>query len=262
MKHSARYRALVLLMVLWWGFTSAGFCGDPFADSVVSFEPGSGAGFGEAYFPDNVLGPPHGNESTAIPQASEQHLLSLGNGGEIVLEFSDNIIVDLEGVDLAVFENPLIAIGDTDYSFCEAAIVSVSQDGETFFTFPYDFIPPPEEGRLGKMTDYVNFAGIHPVFSNPTNGISPTDPAVSGGDFFDLADIGLAWARFVKITDTGIPGTASETRDSQDDVVDDPGNAFTDDQFGTLGFDLDAIAAIHSADRTPSSTSVYWNLYQ
>ena len=257
-----QYLALVLLMALCWSFMSVGFCGDPFADRVVSFQPGIGAGFGESYFPENVLGPPHGNESTAIPQASKSHLLSLGDGGEIVLEFLDNIIIDLQGVDLAVFENPLIAIGDVDYSFCEAAIVAVSQDGETFFTFPYDFTPPPEEGRLGRMSDYINFAGIHPVFSNPTNGISPVDPAVSGGDFFDLADVGLAWARFVKITDTGTPDTPTETRDSQGDAVDDPGNAFKDDQFGTLGFDLDAVAAINSADWTPSSTSINWNLYQ
>jgi hypothetical protein len=217
---------LAFLIGLCWSIASAAFCGDPFADGVVSFRPGIGAGFGQTYFPENVLGPPCGNESPTIPQASEQHLLSLGDGGEIVLEFSDNIVIDLPGADLAVFENPLIAVGDVNYSFCEAAIVAVSQDGDTFFTFPYDFIPPPEGERLGRMSDYINFAGIHPVFSNPTNGISAIDPAVSGGDFFDLADVGLAWARFVRITDTGTPGTPTETRDSQGDVVDDPGNAF------------------------------------
>jgi hypothetical protein len=31
--------------------------------------------------------------------------------------------------------------------------------------------------------------------------IDPTDPATAGGDPFDLADLGLAAARYVRVTD-------------------------------------------------------------
>lgn len=232
---------------------------DPFADEVTSVTYGEGAGFGQDYFPENVLGPPHGNADAHTPQTSAQHLLSLGNGGRIVLKFVDNIVVDGEGVDLAVFENPLIQIGDTEYSFCEAAIVAVSQDGETFYTFPYDFVPPPPGGRLGRIADYIGFAGIHPVYSSPENGIDPLDPEVSGGDFFDLADVGLDWIQYVKIIDTGVPGTSTEMRDRDGDVIDDPGNLYNDPSIGKLGFDLDAVAGIHWQPLTETKN---WYLYE
>jgi hypothetical protein len=82
------------------------------------------------------------------------------------------------------------------------------------------------------------------VLSNPPNGIDPTDPSVSGGDSFDLADVGLAWAAYVRITD---PGAA----------IPDPGNLVPPGTSG--GFDLDAIAAVHAcvpgATETPTPTA-------
>ncbi len=59
---------------------------------------------------------------------------------------------------------------------------------------------------------YGSCAGWHPVLANAdTNEIDPTDPAVAGGDAFDLADLGVTEARFVRITDrvdlTGVAGT-------------------------------------------------------
>ncbi len=251
-----RYILAILLCTLPWCRI---YAQDAFADTVTSVTYGIGAGYGQDYFPDNVLGPPHGNADAENPQQSAQHLLSLGNGGSIVVAFVDNIVVDRPGVDLAVFENPFIQTGDTEYSFCEAAIVAVSQDGVTYYTFPYDFVPPPPGGRLGKIEDYHGFAGIYPVFSNPENGIDPLDPAVSGGDFFDLADVGLPWARYVKITDTGVPGTATEMVDANGDLIDDPGNGYNDPGIEKLGFDLDAVAAIH---RETATAAQGWELYQ
>src|SRR5260221_176322 len=77
--------------------------------------------------------------------------------------------------------------------------VAVSQDGLHFLTFPYD------------PNTHVGLAGQAPVLSNPDNGISPLDPSVSGGDHFDLADVGLTWAAYVRVTDPGLS-------------IDDPGN--------------------------------------
>ena len=45
---------------------------------------------------------------------------------------------------------------------------------------------------LCTASSYAACAGWHPVISSPKNYISPLDPAVSGGDLFDLADVGVA----------------------------------------------------------------------
>ena len=41
------------------------------------------------------------------------------------------------------------------------------------------------------------------MYATPEFLIDPTDPDVAGGDAFDLADIGVDSARFVRITDSG-----------------------------------------------------------
>ncbi len=160
----------------------------PWADAVVSFSPGVGAGFGANYFPSNVLGPP--DQSPGLNEYSStnkpQEVLSLGNGGEIVLEFNDNYIVDGDGVDFTVFENVFISALDGK-PFIEAGIVAVSQDGVNFVEFPYD------------TATWEGLAGVTPTKDN----YNFIDPSVSGGDRFDLSTVGLEWARFVKITDLG-----------------------------------------------------------
>src|SRR5947209_8553379 len=83
------------------------------------------------------------------------------------------------------------------------------------------------------VTKVVSFApgdcaGWHAVYSNPSNGISPVDPARAGGDAFDLADVGLAHARFVRVRDKSRETCAPPNR---------PNNA---------GFDLDAIAIVNA----------------
>ena len=66
-------------------------------------------------------------------------MLSLGLTGEIVVEFSDNLIVDGPGVDFTVFENPFFGTGVFDILdelFSEPGQVSVSQDGVVWHAFP------------------------------------------------------------------------------------------------------------------------------
>jgi hypothetical protein len=195
----------------------AGLCGfrfadgDPYVDRVVSFEPGEGAGFGKDKLPEIVLGPPRGRGKLE----PSDHVLSLGKGGKITLEFADNEVFDGEGPDFIVFENAFLkAPGDDEgIGFFELAKVEVSADGKEWKEFPYDRIT-----RKG-------CAGHHPVLANPDeNDIDPTDPTKAGGDPFDLKDVGLKVIRFVRITDLD--------------------NATGKD--GTMGFDLDAVAAVHS----------------
>jgi hypothetical protein len=165
----------------WMGLLLVGCepLGPGFAMSVVSFEPGENAGFGQDQLPDVVLGAPQG----AGEGAGSLHVLSLGNEGSIILEM-DFIMEDGDGADLIVFENPFIG-------FNEFGVVGVSEDGETFTEWPC-------------AEDGLGCAGVNPVLSHPENGIDPTDPSVSGGDAFDLQAIGVERAVFVRIRDTGL----------------------------------------------------------
>ena len=179
--------------------------GDPWADRVVRFVPGPGAGFGQDRFPGVVLGPPSGQGDSA----GSLDVLSLGKQGVIELEFTDLMAVDGPGVDLLVFENGFTG-------FFETGVVAVSANGVDWKTFPC--AAPVDAGFTG-------CAGTRPVYTNPSLGISGTDPLVAGGDGFDLADVGLTSARFVRITDSGA-------------------NRFYGPPGG--GFDLDAVAVVNA----------------
>jgi len=190
---------------------------DPCADAVTSFTAGTNGGFQSDLLPNIVLGVPFGGGLLS----GSTDVVSLGDGGSITLAFEDNVIVDRPGPDFTVFENAFQV--PNSGIFIEVGIVSASADGVNFFAFP------------NNPTTFAGFAGVTPVFSNPDNAIDPRDPSVSGGDSFDLATIGLAQARFIRITD---PGAS----------VPDPGNSFPTPGVGKSGFDLDAIVAIHSND--------------
>ena len=183
---------------------------DPFADRVVSFSPGPGAGLGQERMPAVALGPPVG----AGDVEGGSDVVSLGVGGEIVLEFEGEGIPDGPGPDLILFENAFLISGDPSNPYAELASVAVSDDGSTFVEFPCASAAFPYEGC----------SGWHPVYANPDNGIDPTNPEAAGGDAFDLADAGLRHARFVRIRDLalGLPAPP------------------------TAGYDLDAAAAVHA----------------
>jgi thrombospondin type 3 repeat protein len=223
--------AAVLLVVALAGIAA----GEPFVDRVVDHRIGTGGGTGEAALPGVVLGPPHGGG--AFQGSSDT--LSLGLDGWIVLEFTDNVVVDGPGPDLTVFENPFLPRGVvTGAPFAEPGAVSVSADGVHWATFPCASDAPPY---------YPGCAGVYPVFADaddpqapsplvptttpigdlvgvPTAGFVP--PPGSGGDSFDLADVGLHAIRFVRIDATGL----------------EPGAG------GLAGFDLDAVVGVHSID--------------
>ena len=208
---------LILLTLLTVNITAQS---DPYADSVIYFEKGIGSWTNQEppYFPDNVLGAPSANASWTVPETSPYEICSLGLGGEIVLAFTDNAIVNGEGVDFTVFENAFEILYGTRAGeiFAEPAKVAVSKDGITFYEFPFDSLML--EGLAGKT---------------PTNGSAdPTNPDSSGGDSFDLSEVGLDTAYFVKLTDV----TEIILQDTSHPYYDPTAN----------GFDLDAVVAVHS----------------
>lgn len=191
---------------------------DPFVDRVVEFKKGQGGGFNEAKLPDIVLGCPYGGGETV----GGSHVLSLGREGNITLEFVDNEVIDGEGVDLLIFENsikPAPGTGAVNPGY-DLAKVEVSEDGVTWKEFAFD--TGTRKGCAGHL----------PVYSNPDTDegrdISPTDPEKAGGEGFDIGELGFKVVRFVRITDLGLSALAGKT---------------------TQGFDLDAVAAVHSQPR-------------
>jgi len=190
---------------------------DRFVTKVVSYQVGPCGGYNEASLPGIVEGPPVGGG----PYMGSTDVFSLGNGGEIVVSFEPNAIVDGPGPDFIVFENPFYLMGTTTVADPEPGEVSVSEDGVHWWTFPCSNTTgnPP----------FQQCAGVHPVFSSPGNGISPLDPMTAGGDPYDLSDLeaGVTEVKYVRIVDKIIePCMPGENED---------------------GFDLDAVAVVNGA---------------
>jgi hypothetical protein len=179
-----------------------------FISCVLSFAPGAGAGHGQDDFPAIIEGPPAGLGTGK----GSLDTLSLGRGGEIAFGFGGGTIVDGDGPDFIVFENAFLVGGDPTNVFKELGEVSVSADGVSWTTFPCHTAGYP----------YTGCAGWHPVLATAASGDAVFDPARAGGDPFDLRDVGLSSARFVKIHDVSNYGSADNA-----------------------GFDLDAAAVIH-----------------
>lgn len=150
-----------------------------FATGVVSHQFGSGQNHNQnTGFPDALFGSPEANDTASV--------VSLGNGGWVVLEFAGNAIVDGPGVDFIVFENPLPG-------FAELGTVAVSDDLVSWTSFPCE--------AAQNADDYGQCAGVERVRSSSKNDIDPLDPDVAGGDTFDLASVGVTRARYVRVTD-------------------------------------------------------------
>ena len=172
---------------------------NPFITEVIEVEFGEGAGFGQDQFPTIIYGPPLGGGENS----GSLDVVSLGRDGYIIVGF-DQLITDGNGPDIIVFENVFIG-------WYETGIVSASMDGDTWFT--WDCSPEDSDN------EYPGCAGASPSLSHPDNCIDARDPSIAGGDAFDLADLGLSEARYIRVTDSGFSG---------------PG-----------GFDLDAIAIVN-----------------
>ena len=183
----------------------------PYAAGVVEFSAGDGAGTGQQDFPDVVLGPPEGGG----PNKGGLDVLSLGAAGEIVVDFGDRAIVDEEGADFIVFENPFYVGGNPEDVYQELGEVSVSADGETWHTFDCETEP-------ARPDRWPGCAGWRPVEDYDPQAMVPLKPALTGGDPFDLADIGVEEARYVRIEDVSRKGGAP-----------------------SVGFDLDAVGVVH-----------------
>jgi hypothetical protein len=187
----------------------------PYGRAIETFTPGAGAGFGQDLLPGVVLGPPRGLGL----ERGGTHVLSLGAGGDIVLSFAGKVLVDEPGPDLVVFENPFWPGGDASLVFAELGQVSVSAGGDNWYTWPCS---TQGDGQAR----WPGCAGWTPTLEYDPLAVQPIDPALTGGDLFDLADLPDLPAgqplRFVRIRDLATEAAAP-----------------------TAGFDLDAVGLIH-----------------
>ncbi|HYE76457.1 MAG TPA: hypothetical protein VEI97_00595 [bacterium] len=223
--------------------------GDPYADTVVNYSPSCGASAVGAN-PSLAL---HGPRGGGAAGGNTTHVTSLGYSGSITLRFTDGLALDKPGPDFIVFENAFEIAQSPDEIFTETVRVEVSEQGTDWRAFPMDYEPMgPTPWR--NPANFSGLAGVHPVLANIVeNGIDPQDPPAAGGDAFDLADVGLEFAQYVRLTATGIdatspcfPGCPTDTRmrDTDGDLIDDEGKRAPTCSSFVGGPDIDAVAIV------------------
>jgi len=227
----------------------AGVATDCFPDRAVTLAIGTVASppAFNSWQPGIVLGPP-GNTT---PTNGTLTVLSLGHGGSVVLEFSDNEIVDGPGPDFIVFENAFFcsappATGADPWSvFAEPGIVEASEDGIAWHLFPYDDAALAQvttlcsdQALIGQLHGLFgitpNFTGNWTMADDPLvfDAAAPGGVSGHGGDAFDLSTVGLPRARFLRLTDPNLP-------------IGIPGSAD--------GLDVDAVVALHARPLLPGA---------
>lgn len=179
-----------------------------------------------------------GDSSHGIGKAQINGVVSLGDGGEAILQFNGKIY-DGPGPDFAIFEN---AFSDM---FLELAFVEVSSDGTNFFRFPSHSHSDTniQIGSFGMVeaSNIHNLAGKYPM---------------GYGTPFDLADLsnhsGLDIQNISHIKVIDVIGNVDTmiNRDSEGRIINDPYPT----PFPSGGFDLDAVGVIHI-----TSTSLFEN---
>jgi len=184
--------------------TGFGRCAAHFLPAESTVEAG---GYGHDDVHALVSGPPLGST----------HVVSLGCGGSIVVDLGPEGAVDGPGADFVVFENPF------SVEFPEVGHVWVSEDGCEWRKFPC----AAQEALDG-------CAGRTPTSAVWAPDVADWEPLAAGGDPFDLADLGLERARFVRVVDESAAFWSGLDGDWCD-----PGMG------GKGGFDLDAIAVVN-----------------
>ena len=156
-----------------------------------------------------------GTEASVLGKAGENGVVSLGDGGSIVLEFNPPI-QDGAGVDFAVFENGFFYKDSLD--FLELAFVEVSSDGIHFFRFP-------AQSFTQSVIQVDTFDGLDARKINNLAG----KYAYGFGTPFDLADLtdnpelNKDNIQFVRMVDViGSIDSQFVCRDKNENAINDP----------------------------------------
>jgi hypothetical protein len=188
------------------------------------------------------------NAALGIADAS---VVSLGDGGVATLTFADPIS-NRPGYDIAVFENAFYDQQEKKY-FLELATVSVSSDGVNFFSFqPHSLVDTAVQ--IG------SFGTIDPTYINNLAGKYESGQ----GTPFDLEELNgitgldIMNVTHVRVTDVvGSIDPAWATYDTAGNPINDP---FPTD-FGSSGFDLDAVAIVNQNTGIESNSIPHWLIF-
>lgn len=247
-------RVLALLIVFLSAFPWSAFAAS-FASQVVSYTPGSNtaAGYGD---PNTALGSPgrttgsgafDGDVTPFNAPYAASDVVSIGAGGSLVVRFDHPVTDDAAnpyGIDLLVFGNSFLGIdfgtglADGTLIFTEPGLISVSQDGSTWFdvpglladgslfptlayqdpTGPFSFggtIPTSYTQAVNPALTAADFAGL------TTAQIATLYGGSGGGTGIDLAVAGLPWIEYVRVSQLASDGWSTEV-DAFADVPEPP----------------------------------------
>ncbi len=206
---------------------------DPYADSVVSYVPGTG--ISSSYENTNApLGAPSSTATVTVPASGTNTIIGIGNGGELTLEFNSPILNDptdhAYGLDFTVFGNDFFALGGGQISYLydhPGLTLWVSEDNFTYYQ-----LAAPQGADDSYPTEGSGDPGL-PV--NPSLSLSSFDgltPAAAVADYAGSAggsSYSISWAE-----------------DSQDNPVDIPEISYIKIE-GTGGYGyVDAVARVES----------------
>ncbi|HTN18691.1 MAG TPA: T9SS type A sorting domain-containing protein [Chitinophagaceae bacterium] len=185
-----------------------------------------------------------GDASSALGTANGE-VVSLGDSGVATISFVQ-ALYNGPGADFAVFENAFQNPADKEEAFLELAFVEVSSDGKLFFRFPATSNTPTATQIKG-AGDYMNARLINNLAGKYVSQYgTPFDlEELKGTEGLDVDHI-----THIRIIDViGSVGSAG-SKDQLGQPINDPYPT----PFGTGGFDLDAVAAIHMSGTGISST--------
>lgn len=190
-----------------------------------------------------------GDSLSALGKAGLNGVLSLGDGGAVVLTFAVPIINGV-GADFVIFEN---SFSD---QFLELAFVEVSSDGQRFVRFPA-VCNLPTDSQFGAFSLLGDAAQINNLAGKYRGGYGvPFDLA----ELSDSVGLDLQNITHVRIIDVvGALDSNYASYDSRGQKINDPWPT----PFESSGFDLDAVGVIHQQplgiDESDNHISIYPN---
>ena len=222
---------------------------DPWADHVVSYTAGSGAGafinpavaIGEPtrYINDLQFG---GSAVTPFnaPYLAE-NIVTVGNGGSLTVSFDEPVVDDPLnpfGIDLLIFGNAFYFLDfgsgqATGGIVAESGLIEVSANGVDYVALP-GVVPDgafPTLGYLDVTESFpANAGAVASDFTNPVNpAFNPTGLTITGiiagyqgsggGVGIDLAATGLSAISYVRISNLATSGSVTPEIDAFADVA-------------------------------------------
>lgn len=171
-----------------------------------------------------------GSNTSALGIAGANGVVSLGDGGEAIVQF-ERPIYNGPGWDFAVFEN---SFSD---SFLELAFVEVSSDGVNYFRFP----------SVSNTQTNIQVGTFDTLDATKINNLAGKYRALYGTPFDleeldNIAGLDINNITHIKIIDVvGSIQPAYARYDSNNNMINDPWPT----EFASSGFDLDAVGVIN-----------------